>query len=56
MTVSKSLAEAEDEAAGGVDAIKASYELIEDAGGEQHTFESFLEARQRRRRRKSKTE
>jgi hypothetical protein len=30
--------------------------LIEDAGGEQHTFESFLEARQRRRRRrKSKT-
>ena len=45
-----------DEAAGSVDAIKASYELIEDAGGEQHTFESFLEARQRRRRRKSKTE
>jgi len=56
VTVSKSLAEAEDEAAGSVDAIKASYELIEDAGGEQHTFESFLEARQRRRRRrKSKT-
>ena len=47
-----------DEAAGSVDAIKASYELIEDAGGERHTFESFLEARQRRQgrrqRRKSK--
>ena len=58
VTVSKSLAEAEDEAAGSVDAIKASYELIEDAGGERHTFESFLEARQRRQgrrqRRKSK--
>jgi len=55
VTVSKSLAEAEDEAAGSVDAIKASYELIEDAGGEQHTFESFLEARQRRRRRRRKS-
>ena len=45
-----------DEAAGSVDAIKASYELIEDAGGERHTFDSFLAARQRRqeRRRKSK--
>jgi len=47
-----------DEAAGSVDAIKASYELIEDAGGERHTFDSFLAARQRRQgrrqRRKSK--
>jgi hypothetical protein len=56
VAVSKSLAEAEDDAAGSVDAIKASYELIEDAGGERHTFDSFLAARQRRqeRRRKSK--
>jgi hypothetical protein len=54
--VSGLLAKANDEAAGSADAIKASYELIEDAGGEQHTFDSFLAARQRRqeRRRKSK--
>jgi hypothetical protein len=46
-----------DEAAGSAATIKDSYELIQDAGGEQATFKSFLEARQRRqarRRRESK--
>jgi hypothetical protein len=36
------------EAAGSPDTIKASYELIEAAGGEQATFESFRKERERR--------
>jgi hypothetical protein len=37
-----------DEAAGGAAAVKESYELMQDAGGERATFQSFLEARHRR--------
>ena len=39
------------EAAGGADAVKASYELIEAAGGEYATFETFLIERHRRNKR-----
>jgi hypothetical protein len=37
-----------DEAAGSAAAIKESYELIQDAGGEGATFQDFLDARHRR--------
>jgi hypothetical protein len=37
-----------DEAAGSAAAVKESYELMQDAGGERATFKSFLEARHRR--------
>ena len=40
---------AKDKAAGTASAIKFSYELVEAAGGEHATFESFLIARRERR-------
>jgi hypothetical protein len=41
----------DDEAAGTASAIKASFELIEAAGGEGATFEAFLKERHRRSKR-----
>ena len=48
-TVSELLKKTKDKAAGTASAIKFSYELVEAAGGEHATFESFLIARRERR-------
>jgi hypothetical protein len=46
--VSEMLERTDPEAAGSARTVRESYELIEAAGGERATFETFLEARKRR--------